>query len=163
MTITIEQMEATVKVNKELVARYTELLSKIEGESTSIFDAMMEHLEQYKAAHEASELSLLRIRTTSIQRILDCVTQMKVPNSDRLDIFYADSAIFGSQIPLSSKDSSMPLPAATPTMAETTSNAARMPKLTWANGKKLTRNVGKPSFLDIQEEEFQKARPFRMS
>ena len=145
-----------MKSNKRRIERDTLLLERISVETSSMFKALMECLEAYKAAQDAGGTSLLPIPANTIQDIPPCVTILGIPNGDKLDAFLAINDILSIQTPFPPKSTTDTETGPIEQVAKKVAvGPPTSPKLTWANPGTSPKPTNKASLLDIQKEELE--------
>lgn len=154
MNTTIGQMKEAVKTKEALIEKDSAMIPRFISEATSVFEALIGRLGEYKAAQSSStRLGLLPSDILKDVRVFS--SQLGVASVDRLDPFMTPMNGSGKAAAPLGKPSigSAPTPVST-VMAAT--KPPVMPKFSWAAGAKASSDAGtKTSLLDIQKEELQ--------
>lgn len=156
MTTTINQMEESKQSNEGLIETHAMLVERIKADANSMFQELMNRLEEYKAAQDSGKKSLLPIRANSIQGLPQYIAKLEVRNGDNLDAFLAINDIISIQPPPPPNDSHVADAEQEQTVICKTVTTA--PKLTWANGASGAHTTQKTSLLDIQKQELESKR-----
>lgn len=154
MNTTIGQMKEAVKTKEALIEKDSAMIPRFISEATSVFEALIGRLGEYKAA-QSSSTRLGLLPSDILKDVREFSSQLGVASVDRLDPFMTPMNGSGKAAAPLGKPSigSAPTPVST-VMAAT--KPPVMPKFSWAAGAKASSDAGtKTSLLDIQKEELQ--------
>jgi hypothetical protein len=159
MNTTIGQMNESLKTKEALIEHDAAMLERFSAESSSMFDAFICRLEEYKGVELSKALqpfrtdtfgdireSLERLGVTSIHRLDPFITTMNGDGNSNPTVPVLDATpkavgmIATSEEPMAGKKAVNEKPPA-------------MPKFTWAAAKSTGDTSAKTSLLDIQREE----------
>jgi hypothetical protein len=147
-------MEKELNAKEKLIVEDTATVERLSADARTMFDMLITRLEQYKTASEVEDLPL---QTNALQGIPTCITQLGIPNGDRINVFL-DGNITQSPPTKQQHPVSRPIggallaPPLTLKMPIVTVRAAAAPKFTWAAAKSTSAGE-KMSLLDVQKEE----------